>query len=33
VWELVIDDPGGRYAIYRSQRFKSLYPKLDVPTG
>ncbi|HVS64973.1 MAG TPA: aryl-sulfate sulfotransferase [Thermoanaerobaculia bacterium] len=33
VWELVIDDPGGRYAIYRSQRFKSLYPKLDLPTG
>ncbi|HVS12632.1 MAG TPA: aryl-sulfate sulfotransferase [Thermoanaerobaculia bacterium] len=33
VWELVVDDPGGRYAIYRSQRFRSLYPKLDRPTG
>jgi len=33
VWEVVIDDPAVRYSIYRAQRFKSLYPKLDRPTG
>jgi arylsulfate sulfotransferase len=33
VWEVVLDDPAGRYSIYRAQRFLSLYPKLDRPTG
>ena len=33
VWEMVIDDPSARYSIYRAQRFRSLYPKLDRPTG
>ena len=33
IWELVIDDPDTRYSVYRAQRFRSLYPKLDRPTG
>lgn len=33
VWELVIDDPEVRYSVYRAQRLRSLYPKLDRPTG
>ena len=33
IWELVIDDPDSRYSVYRAQRFRSLYPKLDRPTG
>lgn len=33
VWELVIDDPGRGYSMYRSQRLVSLYPSLDRPTG
>ena len=33
LWELVIEDPEGRYSVYRAQRLKSLYPKLDRPTG
>ena len=33
VWEIKIEDPEVRYSLYRSQRFKSLYPKLDIPTG
>ena len=32
-WELVIDDPSRGYSIYRAQRFRSLYPSLDRPTG
>ena len=33
IWEIVIDDPEVRYSIYRAQRLRSLYPKLDRPTG
>ena len=33
VWEMVIDDPAMPYSIYRAQRLRSLYPKLDRPTG
>lgn len=33
IWEIKIDDPDTRYSIYRAQRLKSLYPKLDRPTG
>ncbi len=33
VWELVIDDPSRGYSMYRAQRFVSLYPSLDRPTG
>jgi arylsulfate sulfotransferase len=33
VWELIIDDPAARYSVYRAQRLRSLYPKLDRPTG
>ena len=33
IWELVIDDPNARYSVYRAQRLRSLYPKLDRPTG
>jgi len=33
LWELVIDDPSRGYSIYRAQRFVSLYPSLDRPTG
>ncbi|HUP25087.1 MAG TPA: aryl-sulfate sulfotransferase [Thermoanaerobaculia bacterium] len=33
VWEMVIDDPAMPYSVYRAQRLRSLYPKLDRPTG
>ena len=33
VWEIEIKDPEQRYSIYRAQKLKSLYPKLDEPTG
>ena len=33
VWEVVIDDPAMPYSVYRAQRLRSLYPKLDRPTG
>ena len=33
VWELIIKHPDVGYSIYRGQRLKSLYPKLDHPTG
>jgi hypothetical protein len=33
IWELVIYDPEVRYSMYRAQRFRSLYPKLDRATG
>jgi arylsulfate sulfotransferase len=33
IWELEIYDPETRYSVYRAQRFRSLYPKLDVKTG
>jgi len=33
IWELVIYDPEVRYSVYRAQRFRSLYPKLDRATG
>lgn len=33
IWELVIYDPDTRYSVYRAQRFRSLYPKLDLKTG
>lgn len=33
VWELVIDDPSRGYSVYRAQHIKSLYPRLDPPTG
>ncbi len=32
VRELVINDPAARYSVYRVQRLRSLYPKLDRPT-
>jgi len=33
IWELEIYDPEVRYSVYRAQRFRSLYPKLDWATG
>lgn len=33
IWELEIYDPEVRYSVYRAQRFRSLYPKLDRATG
>ncbi|MEP2316328.1 aryl-sulfate sulfotransferase [Eudoraea sp.] len=33
IWELHIYDPEIRYSVYRAQRFYSLYPNLDRPTG
>ena len=33
IWELVIDDPGRGYSVYRAQHFVSLYPGIDPPTG
>jgi len=33
IWELEVYDPDTRYSIYRAQRFRSLYPKLDLKTG
>ena len=33
IWELEIYDPEVRYSVFRAQRFRSLYPKLDRATG
>jgi arylsulfate sulfotransferase len=33
IWELEVYDPETRFSIYRAQRFRSLYPKLDLKTG
>ena len=33
LWEVHIKDPEVHYSVYRAQRFLSLYPKLDRPTG
>ncbi len=33
VWELVMKHPEIGFSIFRGQRFRSLYPKLDVPSG
>ena len=33
IWELHIYDPEIRYSVYRAQRFYSLYPNRDRPTG
>ncbi|MGB5782623.1 MAG: aryl-sulfate sulfotransferase [Eudoraea sp.] len=33
IWELHIYDPEIRYSVYRAQRFYSLYPNKDRPTG
>jgi len=33
IWELQIYHPKTRYSVYRAQRFRSLYPKLDLKTG
>ena len=33
LWEVTIHDPERPYSVYRAQRLRSLYPKLDRPTG